>query len=179
MLNRVLPNSLVAVSTLSAFGRSSLYNRVSKQSDGKHNEWAAISLGPCEGWGTFHLSNELYQRMKHFHLQLWPEKRVRGFGTGPRIRQQVITRILQELRLPKRFARHNIGREVFIIPHVENLRPILAGSREEPIYNDKPFSTLAAFWKDRYCLPRASTRRSIEGKTTIATSLGLTGAGVV
>jgi hypothetical protein len=173
MLSRVLPTSLIAVTTLSAFGRSSLYNRVSKGFDGKHNVWAALSLGPCEGWGTFHLSDELYQKMKQFHQQLWPEKPVQGFGTGPRIRQQIITRILQELRLPKRFARHNIGREVFIIPHVENLQAILAGVGEEPIYNDNPFATLAAFWKERYCLPRASTRCSIEGKTAIATALGL------
>jgi hypothetical protein len=174
MLSRVLPTSLIAVTTLSAFGRSSLYNRVSKGFDGKHNVWAALSLGPCEGWGTFHFSDELYQNMKQFHQRLWPEKPVQGFGTGPRIRQQIITRTLQELRLPRRFARHNIRREVFIISHIENLQAILAGAEEQPVYNDEPFSKLATFWKERYCLPRASTRSSIEGRTSIATSLGLT-----
>lgn len=173
MLGRVLPASLVAVTTLSAFGRSSLYNRVSKGVEGKQNVWATLSLGPCEGWGTFHFSDQLYQKMKAFHKRLRPEKRLGGFGTGPRIRQQVITRVLQELRLPERYAQHNIGREVFIIPHIQNVSEVLSGTGQEPIYNDQPFDILIAYWKERYYLPRSMTRCSLEGRNTLPTALGL------
>ena len=173
MQGNILPSSLVAVTTLSAFGRSSLYNRVSKGSEGKQNSWAAFSLGPCEGWGTFHLSDKLYQEMKTFHKLLWPQKSLIGFGTGPRIRQQVITGVLGVLKLPKRFTRHNIKREVFVIPHVENLQAVLSGTGQEPLFHDKPFTELATFWKERYCLPRAVTRSSLEGRNTFPKILGL------
>ena len=173
MLKQVLPASLVAVTTLSAFGRSSIYNRVSKGKDGQQNLWAALSLGHCEGWGTLHFSDALYAKMKIFHKQLLPDKPVINFGTGPRIRLQVTKYVLSCLGLPGTLLRHNIKREVFVIPHVANLEAILGGSRTKPIYNDQPFSQLAAFWKERYCLPRAETRCSIEGKQTIANALQL------
>ena len=173
MLGRVLPASLVAVTTLSAFGRSSIYNRVSKDFDGRHNSWAALSLGPCEGWGTFHFSDDLYQRMRKLYRLLYPEKQVNGFGTGPKIRQQIIVRILQDLGLSKKFMRHNIGREVFIIPHIANLQVVLGGSEEEPAYDDQPFAQLAMRWKERYFLPRASIRCSTEGRDSFPSILGL------
>lgn len=173
MKKQVLPASLIAVTTLSAFGRSSLYNRVSKGFDGKCNLWATVSLGDCKGWGTCYFSDELYQKMKNFHKKLLPEKPVIGFGTGPKIKLQVISRVLAELRLPQSYTQHNIKREVFIIPHIENLENFLAGSGEKPIYNDQSFNDLAKFWKQHYCLPRAAKRCSLEGKHTIATALGL------
>lgn len=173
MLKQVLPASLVAVTTLSAFGRSSIYNRVSKGKNGQQNLWAALSLGHCEGWGTLHFSDALYAKMKIFHKQLLPDKPVINFGTGPRIRLQVTKYVLSCLGLPGTLLRHNIKREVFVIPHVANLEAILGGSRTKPIYNDQPFGQLAAFWKERYCLPRAETRCSIDGKQTIANALQL------
>lgn len=173
MQKKILPPSLIAVTTLSAFGRSSLYNRVSKGSDGKRNLWAALSLGPCEGWGTFHFSDQLYQEMKEFHKLLWPEKLLHGFGTGPRIRQQVITNVLGALKMPKRLTQHNIKREVFVVPHIENLQAVLSGIDQKPIFNDEPFTKLAAFWKERYCLPRSTTRSSLEGRNTFPVVLGL------
>lgn len=173
MLKQVLPASLIAVTTLSAFGRSSIYNRVSKGKDGEQNLWAARSLGRCEGWGTLHFSDTLYAKMKIFHKQLLPDKPVINFGTGPRIRLQVTKYVLKCLGLPETLLRHNIKREVFVISHVANLEVILGGSRKKPIYNDQPFNELAAFWKQHYCLPRAKMRCSIEGKQTIANALQL------
>lgn len=190
LLGRVLPSTLVAVTTLSAFGRSSLYNRVSKgiYTEGStqgladreivirkgDNIWATESLGSCEGWGTIHFSDALYEQIKAFHMKLLPDKQLSGFGVGPRIRQQVIKRVLRDLRLPENLAKHNVQREVFIIPHVDNLEDILSGRPEKPMFSDRPFAELAKYWKDRYCLPRASRRCSIEGRAAIASSLGLT-----
>jgi hypothetical protein len=170
---RVLPASLIAVTTLSAFGRSSIYNRVSKGLDGEQNLWAIVSLGHCKGWGTLYFSDDLYQKMKSFHKMLFPEKPVGGFGTGPKIRQQVISRILRELGMPVSSTQHKIGREVFIIPHIDNLEEVLAGTGEKPIYNDLPFDELAVFWKERYCLPRAEKRCSLEGRETVARMLAV------
>lgn len=183
ILGRVLSSNLVAITTLSAFGRSSIYNRVSK---GVHTErytgevngeekiaqkgdniWATESLGPCEGWGTIHFSDSLYEKMKVFHQKLLPDKQLSGFGVGPKIRQQVVKRTLRELRLPETLAKHNLKREVFIIPHVENLEDILSGKSKRPKFNDQPFDCLANYWKERYCLPRSNNRCSLEGRHTI------------
>ncbi|MFM6398132.1 hypothetical protein, partial [Planktothrix sp.] len=73
---------------------------------------------------------------------------------------------------PGTHIRHNIKREAFIIPHVENLEEMLSGIAAEPVYNDAPFSQLADFWKERYCLPRAEQRCSLEGRETIAHAFG-------
>jgi hypothetical protein len=189
IMGRVLPSNLVAITTLSAFGRSSIYNRVSKgvYSEGfteaingeeivirkGDNIWATESLGPCEGWGTIHFSDVLYEKMKAFHHKLLPEKRLSGFGVGPRIRQQVIKRVLRELRLPETFAKHNLKREVFVIPHVDNLEDVLSGRSKKPKFNDQHFQNLANYWRERYCLQRSESRCSLEGRQTVKSTLGV------
>jgi hypothetical protein len=171
MQQRILSPTLLAVTTLSAFGRSSLYNRVSQGLENRQNIWAIKSLGPSEGWSTSHISNKIYQDVKAFYKQLYPEKATCGFGTGPKIRLQILTRVLDELHISSDILRLPIRREVFIIPHVANLDRLLAGQEESPIYNDQSFEVLAQFWKERYSQPRSSLRCSIEGQTTISTSL--------
>ncbi|ACK70315.1 conserved hypothetical protein [Gloeothece citriformis PCC 7424] len=186
MRDRVLSADLVAITTLSAFGHSSIYNRVSKGTynisdgkNGKRNLWAAISLGSCQGWGTLHFSNSLYTKMKRFHQQLYPEKPVVNFGTGSKIRFLVTNRILKVLGFEKKLLKHNIQREVYVIPHVENLEEILNGSGAEPIYNDQPFNELAAYWKDRYCLKRweslnfEENQNSMTGRDSLFQSINL------
>ena len=187
IMGRILPDNLVAVTTLNAFGRSLTYNRVSKGTydtvctktvNGEEiiirkrdNIWATESLGPCEGWGTIHFSDALYEKMKAFHMKLLPEKQLSGFGVGPRIRQQVIKRILRELRLPETFAKHDVKREVYIISHVSNIEDIFTGKSKKPIFNDQSFDSLAGYWKERYCLPRSKDRCSIQGREDIRNSL--------
>ncbi|CAA7600090.1 Domain of unknown function DUF4338 [Acididesulfobacillus acetoxydans] len=156
----LLPARLVAITTLSAFGRSSLYNRVSagKTSRGQ-NHWLTFSLGQTSGWGTYHCSDTLYQELKDFVRAFHPELRVTGFGTGPKIKRTVITLALRALGLPSSLAQHGIPRELFIIPHISNLGDFLGGRRTEPAYNDLSFADLAAHWRNRYLLGLGSTPR--------------------
>lgn len=170
---RVLPATLVAITTLSAFGRSSMYNRVSAGTENGETTWATESLGACEGWGTAHFSRKLYEQMKELYALLEPEKPLSGFGTGPKVRQQIVKRVLRALRLPERYVRHNVKREVFVIPHVTNLHGYLTGVEPMPHFSDKPFDSLAAHWLQRYCIPRSTTRCPLEGDTAIARALGL------
>lgn len=170
---RVLPASLVAVTTLSAFGRSSMYNRVSAGRHGDRVEWATESLGSCEGWGTLHFSRSLYEDMKEFHARLAPDKLLHGFGTGPKVKQQVVKRVLRTLRLQESFVRHDVKREVFIITHVANLRRYLSGEDAQPQYVDEPFADLARHWISRYCIPRSEQRCPVEGSAAVARALGV------
>lgn len=150
---RILPARLVAITTFSAFGRSSIYNRVAagKNSQGNNN-WLTLSLGLTSGWGTYHFSDELYRELKDFVQSFNPELQVTGFGTGPKIKRTVITLALRALDLPASFAQHGIPRELFVISHIANLADFLGGQTVEPLYNDLPFAELAEFWRRRYLL---------------------------
>lgn len=162
---QILPARLVAITTFSAFGRSSIYNRVAAGKNGQgQNNRLTISLGLSSGWGTYHFSDELYRELKDFIHYVNPELQLTGFGTGPQIKRTVITLALRALDLPASFAQHGIPRELFVIPHIANLADFLGGKTVEPLYNDLPFAELVEYWRERYLLgsgpvPRYQTRR--------------------
>lgn len=162
---QILPARLVAITTFSAFGRSSIYNRVAagKNSQGQNN-WLTLSLGLTSGWGTYHFSDELYRELKDFIQSFNPGFQVTGFGTGPKIKRTVITLALRALDLPASFAQHGIPRELFVIPHIANLADFLGGKTVEPLYNDLSFAELVEYWRGQYLLgagpiPRYRARR--------------------
>ncbi|WP_448383559.1 Druantia anti-phage system protein DruA [Desulfosoma sp.] len=148
MERRILPPYLVALTTTSAFGRSSLYNRLSY-----NGKVIAESLGYTEGYGTFHLM-ELYPLFREF-LESRGISTQGGFGTGPRRKWQTMVRALDRLGLPSDLLRHGVKREVFLFRLVNNLEAYMEGYDVEPIYRNLPFSDLVAWWRERWLLPRA------------------------
>lgn len=148
MEGRILPPYLVALTTTSAFGRSSLYNRLNYK-----GVVIAESLGYTEGYGTFHLM-ELYPLFREF-LESQGISTRGGFGTGPRRKWQTMVRVLDRLGLPSNLLRHGVKREVFLFRLVNNLEAYIEGHDVEPIYRNLPFSELAAWWRERWLLPRA------------------------
>jgi len=149
MDNRILPPHLVALTTTSAFGRSSIYNRLNYE--GKP---IAYSIGYTEGYGSFHLMG-LYEDFRDFLEERGVSTRG-GFGTGPRPKWQIITRTLDRIGLPRRLMKHGVEREAFLFPLVENLADYLEGRAKKPIYRDLPFADLANYWRERWLLPRSS-----------------------
>jgi len=148
MEGRLLPPHLVALTTTSAFGRSSLYNRLRYRGIA-----IAESLGYTEGYGDFHLS-ELYPLFREFlERQGIPTRG--GFGVGPRRKWQTIVRALDRLGLPSELLRHGVKREVFLFRLVDNLEAYMEGQDPEPIYRNLPLSELVAWWRERWLLPRA------------------------
>ncbi|WP_299644709.1 Druantia anti-phage system protein DruA, partial [uncultured Chloroflexus sp.] len=99
MEKRILLPHLVALTTTSAFGRSSLYNRLNC-----NGVAIAESLGYTEGYGTFHLM-ELYPLFREF-LESQGISTRGGFGTGPRRKWQTMVRALDRLDLPSNLLRH-------------------------------------------------------------------------
>lgn len=145
---RVLSSHLVALTTASAFGRSSLYNRLS------YNGTAiAESLGYTEGYGTFHLM-ELYPLFREF-LENQGISTRGGFGTGPRPRWQTMVRALGQLGLSPDLLRHGVKREVFLFRLANNLEAYMEGHDAEPVYRNLPFSDLSDWWRERWLLSRA------------------------
>jgi hypothetical protein len=148
MEQRILPSHLVALTTTSAFGRSSLYNRLRYK-----GTLVAESLGYTEGYGTFHLM-ELYPLLRQF-LEDQGVTPLAGFGSGPRPKWQTMVRALKRLGLSADLIRHGIKREVFLFRLVDNLEAYMERRDTEPVYRDWSFAELAAWWRERWLLPRA------------------------
>lgn len=151
---RVLPNELVALSTTSAFGRSSLYNRLTyRDSSAAALRKIAVSLGYTKGYGSFHLA-AFYPQVKEY-LESRGISARGGFGVGPRIVWQTHVRALKELGLPGNALRHGVEREIFWFPLASNTVEYLNGAADAPRYYRQPFDDLADWWRDRWLLPRS------------------------
>ncbi|MBI3947306.1 MAG: DUF4338 domain-containing protein [Armatimonadetes bacterium] len=149
MQGRVLPGDLVALTTTSAFGRSSLYNRLRYKGD-----VIAQSLGYTDGYGSFHLM-ELYPLFRQF-LEAQGISTRGGFGSGPRRKWQTMVRALERLGLSPELLRHGVRREAFLFPLIDNLEDYLEGRDSRPQHRDLPFADLSSFWRERWFLPRTA-----------------------
>lgn len=142
---------LVLLTTTSALGRSSLYNRLSV--DGRK---VFISLGFTEGWGHFHFSNGTFEQVKAYLREIGdPVVERYKYGGGPNWRFRVVKRYLTYLGLCPDLLRHGVKREVFVVPLATNAREFLLGKEMEPLYYESPADRLFGYFRDRWLLPRA------------------------
>lgn len=147
MVRQGVQQPLAAVTTTSAFGRSSMYNRI------KYNDrLLAEPIGFTMGYGTLHLEH-LYDRMCEL-LRMHGRFTAGGYGAGPKVRWQNITKALQSLDLPTSLLQHGLRREVFLFRFVTDLESGMAGgSFGSPVA--LPESNFAEYWKNRWAIPRA------------------------
>ncbi|GAG57510.1 unnamed protein product [marine sediment metagenome] len=144
---RKLKSDLLFITTTSAFGKSSLYNRL------KYNgETVAECLGYTQGSGTFHITEELYMELLDFLKDMGVDVN-RGYGHGPSRKLKLISLSLKYLGLSK-FEYHGIKREFYLFPLVRNLRDVIQ-QRRKPISFDYPFNRLVDYWKERWAIPRS------------------------
>lgn len=150
-----LPAHLVMVTTTSAYGRSSIYNRVMyRDPDTGDTRKIAAPLGYTKGYGNFHLQ-DVYQDIKKFLTQQGYEEANKGYGRGPKPVWQNISKTLTMLGMSHKGLNHGIPRQAWGIPLAENAWEYLNGEDEEPDYYDVAFKELATWWKERWLLPRA------------------------
>lgn len=142
-----LAQPLIAVTTTSAFGRSSIYNRLRFQ-----GRTLAEPIGYTKGFGTIHLE-ALYPRITSW-LESKGEFVSGGYGVGPRVRWQNICNAFYDLDLTRKYLEHGLRREVFIFRHIQNLEGVCERS-EIPNPHALPVDTWASHWKERWALPRA------------------------
>lgn len=142
---------LVLLTTTSALGRSSLYNRL------KTDRGIAFErLGFTGGWGHFHLNNGTFSKMKEYLKEIGhPVVRSYKYGGGPNWRIRVARTCLEKIGLTNDLLRHGIGREFYAIPLAENFRDYLLGADCEPSYYDPKFNDLVDFFKERWMIPRS------------------------
>jgi hypothetical protein len=149
---RLRPAKLALVTTTSALGRSSLYNRL------KFNGRLLFrSVGYTSGWGTFHFSNSVYEKMLAFaHANCIGTAKAEGWGGGEfRNRKEVIRKCLQVLGFPQEWLQHQIRREIFVAPLAQNTCQFLCGQSTRLRYWDEDLDTYFAYFKERWLLPRA------------------------
>ncbi|EGH70933.1 Druantia anti-phage system protein DruA [Pseudomonas syringae] len=166
-LEKRVPQPLLAITTASAFGRSSIYNRL-KYAD----RVLATPLGYTKGYGTIHLE-QLYPKIVEW-LKSTGRHVPAGFGNGPKVRWQNIMRTLNDLGISRKYLSHGIKREVFIFELVHNLIEVC---RDEAIPDMAKFDDQlwTDYWRDRWCLPRSvrdERWRSVDTQEIMLSALG-------
>jgi Domain of unknown function (DUF4338) len=149
---RITDGRLALITTMSALGRSSIYNRLRYE-----DRLLFHSLGYSQGSGEFHFSNGLYGAIFDYadrHCDATAKKS--RWGVGFRNRREVIRKTLAKIGLPPDLLYHGIQREIFAVPLAHNTREFLRGetSRLRP-YNTS-VQDLFAWFRTRWLLPRAS-----------------------
>jgi hypothetical protein len=144
---RNIKSDLLFLTTTSAFGKSSIYDRLKF-----YDEIVAKSLGYTQGSGSFHLPEAIYLELLKF-LEKKGTNIVRHYGNGPSRKLKLLDKALSMLDLDN-FTFHGIKREFYIFPLVKNLKEVIH-NRQKPQWYDRPLPKLLEFWKTRWALPRS------------------------
>jgi len=112
---------LVAVTTSSSMGRSSVYNRLRLG-----EQWYFRQIGYSEGWGHFHISDELFTRLRAFlRSKDHGYADHNRFGNGPNWKMRTIRAAMELLGFDPNVLRHGIKREIFICSIADNAYEVL------------------------------------------------------
>ena len=146
---------LLAVTTSSSLGRSSVYNRL--KLDGR---LYFKSIGYTHGWGHFHIPNSLFLELRDYLRMIGhPYADQHRFGQGPNWRLRTIRAALAKLGFKDNLLRHGIQREVFFCSLADNATKLLRTGRGGPdrssLRNVREIAELAM---DRWMVPRSQRR---------------------
>lgn len=149
---RELTSRLLLVTTTSALGRSSVYNRL-RYKDRRVFE----SVGFTRGSGEFHFSNGLYSDIRRFAEQnCTPTAKQDRWGTGFRSRREVIRKTLVQVGLPADWLYHGLEREVFVVPMGSKIREVLRGDAKQARWHHASVREIGDWYRERWMLPRAA-----------------------
>jgi hypothetical protein len=82
-----------------------------------------------------------------------------SWGTGFRNRREVVRRVLAHVGLSSNLMNHGIRRELFVMPLAKNAREFLRGEHQRLLWFHQSAEELAAFFRDRWLIPRAERNR--------------------
>jgi hypothetical protein len=144
---------LVLITTTSAMGRSSLYNRLAIP-----NGPCFVRIGETMGFGHFHLSGEVFRQMRGYLQSIGhPYATGHQFGMGPNWRMRVARTAMQKIGLNGNdILNHGISREVYAFPLAKNCQEILLGNHKEAQSCVLPTSEIVQFCLKRWVEPRAA-----------------------
>ena len=152
---RPLDGRLALLTTTSALGRSSLYNRLRYE---EHQVFR--SVGFTRGSGDFHFSNGVYGDLRALALEhcdatakhpLW--------GAGFRNRREMVRKTLPLLGLSSELSYHGVEREIFVAPLAANTQAFLRGDHQRLRHHNRTVNDIFEWFRDRWLLPRAARDR--------------------
>lgn len=159
---------LVLLTTTSALGRSSLYNRLVIPGGPSF-----IKVGKTRGYGHFQVSEELFGLMRQFLKQEeHPYAAGHKFGMGPNWRFRVVRTAIESVGLDgDAILKHGIEREVYGIPLASNWNAILMGEMKNVLSTTRPAAEVADYCLRRWIVPRSErdqTYQSVVADKTLA-----------
>jgi hypothetical protein len=149
---------LALITTMSALGRSSVYNRIRYS-----NRLLFHRLGFSQGSGEFHFSNGLYSTISEYAQRYCtPTAKKSRWGTGFRNRREVIRKCLKKIGLSPDLLYHGVQREVFAIPLAGNTCEFLRQEHSKLRWNTATATELFSYFNQRWLLRRASWDQSFQ-----------------
>jgi hypothetical protein len=143
---------LAAVTTSSALGCSSIYNRLKL-----NGQFIFEPIGYTLGYGHFHISDTLFEELRDY-LKSIGDSYANGFefGQGPNWKIRVIRRGLDQLGMNSDMIRHGFTREVFFCSIANNAISFLCGDNQHLEYDDLPtVESASQLALTRWVIPRA------------------------
>lgn len=147
---RKFNGKLVALTTSSAFGKSSMYDRI-KIPEGPE----FVHVGWTKGSGEFHFSNGEYKNLFGLAKKLKIKGKNKKWGKGPRNKRVVVCGALKKLGMPKALLYHGIERELFLIPLAENWKEILSGKQKNIKRVNNRIDYISSYMIKRWIIPRS------------------------
>ena len=146
---------LLAVTTSSSMGRSSVYNRL-KLGGVRYFQ----PIGYTGGWGHFHISDDLFLELRDYLRGIGHQYADQHrFGQGPNWRLRTTRAALKTLGFREDLLRHGVQREVFFCSMASNAARILRTGRGRPdlssLLSAQEVADLAI---ERWIIPRARRR---------------------
>jgi hypothetical protein len=147
--------NLLAVTTSSSMGRSSVYNRLRLDGDSYFK-----AVGYTLGWGHFHVTDRLFLEMRDYlRIKRHRYADQHEYGEGPNWRLRTIRAALLELDINQAVLRHGIQREVYLCTLAENALDILKSGRGTPdVSRLETVCAISEKAKARWIVPRAERR---------------------
>ena len=146
---------LLAVTTSSSMGRSSVYNRL--KLDGTQY---LTSIGYTGGWGHFHIPDRLFVDLRDYLRDkdhTYADQH--GFGQGPNWRLRTTKAALAALGFKNDMLRHGVQREVFMCQLASNATEILQSGKGRPdISSLNSVKEIAGLAMERWMVPRSVRR---------------------
>lgn len=149
-------STLIMITTTSALGRSSVYNRL--RLDGREY---LMPLGFTQGFGHFHVDGELFDDIRRYlRRKRHPYAKDYRFGKGPNWKFRAIRAAFELLNIDRGVLKHGLKREVFVCRLAENAQDVLRNRTVAPDYSGLlSASSVSKLAIQRWVCPRASRRK--------------------
>jgi len=146
---------LLAVTTTSSMGRSSIYNRLKLGSQQYFKP-----IGYTLGFGHFHITDKIFGKMRDYlRISKHPYVDEHKFGDGPNWRMRTIRVALSALGINQSVLKHGIRRQVFICVMTDNsVNYLKTGKGSLGLKSLKSVDEVSELVVARWMVPRAKRR---------------------